>query len=403
MEKITLSVITYNIIHTMLLLPIPNMLLIERQLFAIGSQSSSNMINQFETGLDHNLILINQFLQIYLILLSIMLIILTKRFDKKKLQVNFWFFLIMIVNVGVLQLEFNSTKLVYLAIFSILLLCGKFKNTMIKPVYLTLMVVYFYFSFILIKMIPSATIFNDGSWTGIFINPNGIAIVSAFTIILILLNIEESRVKIKHWHYIHIMFILFMIVMSGSRNGQLTCLVILSLYGIIKYKLKTFVSVILISVSIILIFITSFFNDIDLVEFTSMRWSIWENAFESLKGNLIFGVGNDFYSLNNRIHKLSDDLLFASSSYSSFVDYILFYGFFGLILITGFINYLFKRLKLMNKYYIIFFILFIIPNLLESYFKPPILDINNVLFLISLLIINSNSKELKIYLKKKNV
>lgn len=389
-KKSSAKDITYYIIHALLFYPIPGMLLGSRQMIAIGNQSADDMINQFESGLSSQIIAINYGILLYLIALNFWLLV--KRgniFNRHLVLRDKWFYLIIILNIGLLNLSINLSGLMYLFLFIIFLLFGKFENSHIKKIINIILLLYFYASFALILLKPEATIFHDGAWAGIFTNPNGIVIVSNFTLILILLapyfNLQRTK-----WQYFNIAFLFSMVLMSGSRNALLTFLAIIALYLISIYKLRLIKALAIFLAIPVLYYALVSLKNIDLASLTSSRILIWEYAFDELSKNFPFGLGADFFSLENRMKNFPSHLFFATSSYSSFIDYMVFYGVFGVFLISAFMFSLFKKTKKIHPLFIMFFLLFFIPNLFESFFRPPSLSINNAIFLLALFVINSS-------------
>ncbi|MBZ9728693.1 O-antigen ligase family protein [Salegentibacter sp. JZCK2] len=392
-KKSTAEDITYYIIHAMLFYPIPELLLTNRQMIPVGNQSIDDMVSQFESGLASEIISINYLILLYLVILNLWLFLKRgKIFSLRLVLENKWIFLIILLNVG---LFVNISELIYVFLFVPFLLLGKFERKQIRYLFKIILFLFIYSSFFLIFLKPELTIFHDGSWSGIFTNPNGIVIVANFTLILLLLG-PFFRLKRSKWQYFHIGVLFFMVVMSGSRNGLLTFLSILGLYYIYTYRLKLIKSVaIFLSIPGIYLILSNL-NNFDLVSLTSNRILIWDYVFEEFSSNIFTGLGADFFNLENREKNFPRHLFFATSSYSSFIDYFVFYGIFGALVITAFMISLFKKTKRINKIFLMFFLLFLLPNLFESYFRPPNLNLNNVIFLIALFIIN-NSKNYSFY------
>ncbi|MDT0642309.1 O-antigen ligase family protein [Zunongwangia sp. F363] len=379
--------VTAHLIKGLLFYPIPQLLLTPRQLIPIGNQSTDDMVRQLETGLATNTIYLNYLLLLYLSVLTIMLILKSPvKFRINNLKGNHWVFVLILLNVGILSSSFSLNDFIYIFLFAAFLVYSKLNRSHIRTLYNWLLVLYVYSSLILVLLKPAVSIFSDGEWAGIFSNPNGVVIVCNFIFILLLLapyyGVRRAKV-----HYLHFIAITLFIFMSDSRNGLLTFAVIGLIFFVSEYKLGIVKNIAILVAFPILFFLVDRFNQIDLVSLTSSRILIWNYAFYELQDNLILGLGRDFYSLDNRLKNFPDTLVFATSSYSSFMDYIVLYGIVGSVAIVMFMRYVFLKAYGIKPVFLIFFVLFLIPNFFESYFRPPYLTINTILYLFVLFIL----------------
>ena len=385
-EKIGSEEITCIIIHVMLFYPIPGLLLTNRQMIPIGNQSVDDMFIQFETGLASEIIFINYLLLLYLIILNVWLFFKRgKIFSFKLILENKWILFLLILNIGI---SIQLSEFINIFLFINFLLFGKFNHKQISYISNLILFLFIYCSLFLIVLKPESTIFYDGSWSGIFTNPNGVVLVSNFTLILLLLlpffNLNKSK-----WTYFHCCVLFISIFMSGSRIGLLTFFAILCLYYFYVFNFNFIKLIFIVLLIPVFYFILFNLNSFDFVSLTSNRILVWNFVLNKYSSSILTGLGSDFFDLENRIKNFPDYLLFATSSYSSFIDYIIFYGVAGAVIITAFMISLFRRTKRIHNVFIMFFLLFLIPNLFESFFRPPYFNLNNVIFLLALFIINN--------------
>lgn len=175
--------------------------------------------------------------------------------------------------------------------------------------------------------------------TGGFDNPAGYAasLCAGFPMILYLPKLSQSK-WVMGSTFFAVLLIVFAVILSGSRAGMLSIIVMLILWLLLKVKV-TGKMVVLSSVSILLLFSILYFYKKDSAD---GRLLIWQCSWEMIKekpllGHGIGGFQANYMNYQANYFKQNPDSSFvrlADSTNRAFNEYVLLivnYGFVGLI------------------------------------------------------------------------
>ena len=127
------------------------------------------------------------------------------------------------------------------------------------------------------------------SFVGITVNSNTIGILSSFLIIFSI-HLLINKKRLAYINYFYIVIGIVSLVLSGSRGAILMFLIYVIMILILSNKgyLKLTISIFIIGSIGILIY---YLNKINIDTISTGRSVLWENAFNIIKENKIFGVG----------------------------------------------------------------------------------------------------------------
>ncbi len=397
-KKHTIEDITFYIIKAMLYFSLPRLLLIKKDLHTVMLRSVHDMIERTKDAFTTELLYINYFIVLYIVGLNIWLYIRNgKSFNINLIVRDKWYYIIILMNIGFFNLSMTISDIMYAFIFINFILFSKFSKVFIKKIINEILLLYIYLSFLIILLKPKAAILSDGTWAGIFENPNSLVVIVNFILILLLLLPFFSKTTI--WRYINIALLFYIIIMSGSRNGLLTFLLIILLYIIIYNKLHYMYILLLFIILPGLFWFYDIYSNLNFREITSDRSIAWAYLVSKLKGNYIFGLGYNYFSEVSRIKNFPKYLFSLTNAMNIYLEYLVRYGILGFFVLISFTVSLYNRVKQINPVLLVFVVLLVLPNMFESFFKPPNLSINNILYLLMIFIINNSWK----YLRRKNL
>ncbi|WP_104484434.1 O-antigen ligase family protein [Acinetobacter indicus] len=227
-------------------------------------------------------------------------------------------------------------------------------------------------------------------FSGIFLNQNTLGIFCFLTIVLnyIFINIYNEKKIIFSIVFLLITSLLFLLL-TLSRGAIVSFILFFFIISLKFYRYKSmyiFYCIIFLMFSIFYLNFNDFFEKLLFRmenDGTSLRTEIWANAFETIKNNLYFGVG-DFKYVNYLGHELSAHNAYIQKIASDGLIAFLLWLF--LILITLFfsISHIFKY---DNKVIIAINVVFICI-LVNQFFESMILNIFNPITLFFILIVS---------------
>lgn len=155
---------------------------------------------------------------------------------------------------------------------------------------LTLAVISLFMYFTKLTPVVGNTMY--GGISGIYTNPNSFGIASAITIIISILVINNLRNKfMKSLYVVNIIIQAFSLLISGCRSAYFIFIAIFALWILLKIS-KPIYRILLVAIPSISILSFIIFNSTLLLKNSSGRMNLWISAFDVIKNNILFGVGN---------------------------------------------------------------------------------------------------------------
>lgn len=375
---------SFCFIMVLLFLPLPAMLTASRTMQPITMLTTENMLQElgeFSTPLTF---LINTALLLLLFFQGILLYLTYPQNTKIKIPQ----ILIPMLMLSTIAWEWKLSFFINIIICVILLTVTDYESWMLKSFYYLLFFLYIASSLVLILIMPEKTVFFDGSWSGIFSNPNGVTIPSLTLLLWMLWLYDNNQLRFSSvcWHG---GLILLLIFQSESRSALLCAIVLLVSYHLWKKKVHwqwyLWAFFIFLGASIFMMTMFGRFIQNELHEFLITRLDIWNFCLFDMDWNLLLGNPN-FFNFDYREATFPREYLFVNNAYSVPIE-ILVRG--GVLRLFAFIWYVFclVRLSKAKKGGFLYLIIFLLPILVESLLRPPVLDMNNLLYMISIYII----------------
>ena len=166
--------------------------------------------------------------------------------------------------------------------------------------------------------------FQAGRFEGILENANNLSSISVF-----LFAISNSNFLGKNSSIMISLFSIIMVVLSGSRTGIISLLII----GIFYIKnLRTFFKRIIPLSLVVGVFFTPFLintlSRFDLESLFFTRITHWTIAFESIKEKYLIGYGFKAYNgiLETEKYELMEAYFQSSGAHSAYITYFLMFG-----------------------------------------------------------------------------
>lgn len=155
---------------------------------------------------------------------------------------------------------------------------------------LTLAVISLFMYFTKLTPVVGNTMY--GGLSGIYTNPNSFGIAAAITIIISILVINNLRNKfMKSLYVVNIIIQAFSLLISGCRSAYFIFIAIFALWILLKIS-KPIYRILLVAIPSISILSFIIFNSTLLLKNSSGRMNLWISAFDVIKNNILFGVGN---------------------------------------------------------------------------------------------------------------
>lgn len=295
-------------------------------------------------------------------------------------------YMLFIILMLIITQNIKSKRCIFLSLFFILLLCSI--NSVI--------VLFQYFD---IKNIFILWHSGDHRFYGNIGQPNHLSTLFMIGIVSSLILYKFKKIKIKILYIISIYFTFF-VFLTGSRTGWLTLLFLLFLSIILKSKknIKFNFKFFGILNIVYLIYSYSFsYNSRNIVKGVSSalhdsRFDLWMDSVSSIFANPWVG-----YGINGvRTSRLFSNLNFKTpyvSSHNIILDFFLWFGVFGGIVLIFYLIIIFIRI-IKDKTYSYEILLFLTPFIIHSFLEYPF---RYLYFLILVIPAFAFSKSFKVY------
>lgn len=309
-------------------------------------------------------------------------------FRRKPISVEFFIILLLVITLLITLFVYNNTENLKTWIINLILLTAVFyvnfnKNlsTLYKEIksisifYIILTTIFSSISIILFVFNKNITFtdFNFGNSHGVFTNENSLGIASAISILISLYLIRFNYKKvIKILLFSNILIQIVAVIISNSRSTMFVLFSVFLCYIVLKIK-NNFIRGILILTPFFLTILCMFFNHDMIFNFTSGRNELWLSAYEIIKNNFLFGIGNsDLVQVVSDARYIYLPGITAGGLHNIYIQILTangifaFISFISLILVSVF--YISNSIKIKDKEFIIFSLLLsiIYINLFES-------------------------------------
>lgn len=131
-----------------------------------------------------------------------------------------------------------------------------------------------------------------GELCGVYTNPNSLGISSAISLIICLFIITSIKNNyIKTLCILNILLQALSLILSGCRSAYFIFIAIFAIWILLKIG-KPIYRILLVAIPSISILSFIIFNSTMLLKNSSGRMNLWISAFDVIKNNILFGVGN---------------------------------------------------------------------------------------------------------------